>query len=180
MITNKTGRQFLNEKLARERRRVSREHQMRETAEIEWIKVSDKMPPASEIVIVASVSSETSWVHTGIAWRFPDGGWNTRQSGLDLSGIEYWASIPLPPNALMESVKSSLKANKKVETMGFEKVKLVTGLNPFGRGVHATVVDICFVEKEKAFHGRTESGEKYLFWNVSREGETRHYRRIDA
>lgn len=82
---------------------------MTETAEIEWIKVSDRLPPTSEIVIVASVCSETSWVHTGIAWRFPDGGWNTRQSGLDLSGIEYWASIPLPPRALMEAVKSSLR-----------------------------------------------------------------------
>ena len=60
-----------------------------------------------------------------------------------------------------------------------KEVRLVTALNPFGNGIHATVRDICWIESEQAFHGKTNDGDKYLFWNVSK-GESREYRRLDC
>ncbi len=65
------------------------------------------------------------------------------------------------------------------ETTTHNEVRLITGLNPFGKGIHATVSDICWIESEQAFHGKTSDGDKYLFWNVSKQGESREYRRID-
>lgn len=59
-----------------------------------------------------------------------------------------------------------------------EEVQLISGLSPFGSAIHTTVSNICWIESEQAFHGRTKTGDKYLFWNVSKEGKSREYRRI--
>lgn len=63
-------------------------------------------------------------------------------------------------------------------TIEHEQVQLITGLSPLGLAVHATVSDICWIESEQAFHGKAKDGSKYLFWNVSKEGKSREYRRI--
>jgi hypothetical protein len=66
------------------------------------------------------------------------------------------------------------------KTNTIEEVRLIAGLSPFGAAVHATVYNICWIESEQAFHGKTANGDKYLFWNVSEEGYSREYRRIDC
>ena len=70
---------------------------------MKWLKVGDAMPRPGRLVIVASRCTQTGCCHTGVAWRFPDGGWNTRQDGVDLAGIEYWAMLPDPPKVMTDA-----------------------------------------------------------------------------
>ena len=76
----------------------------------------------------------------------------------------------------LEAMKLRREAFPK--TSPTEKVRLITGLNPFGAGIHATAHDLCWIESEQAYHGKTDEGEKYLIWDISKDGESRNYRRI--
>lgn len=58
-----------------------------------------------------------------------------------------------------------------------EAVQLISGLGPFGVVIHATVYEVCWIESEQVFHGKTKEGTKYAFWNVAK-GKSREYRKI--
>ena len=60
----------------------------------------------------------------------------------------------------------------------FSSVQLITGLSPFGVGIHATVRDLCWIESEQSFVGKTEDGTRYFVWNITKEGKSRDYRRV--
>ena len=72
--------------------------------DVVWNSIEDRMPNPGVMVIVACRCAATGQCHTGVAWRFKDtGGWNTRQSDVDLSGIEYWSPLPEPPKVMTEA-----------------------------------------------------------------------------
>lgn len=73
---------------------------------MKWFDVKKCLPKPGQMVIVACRCTQTGACHTGVAWRFKDNaGWNTRQSGVDLAGIEYWTPLPEPP-AVMSAAKA--------------------------------------------------------------------------